>query len=147
MIDIINMSNGKGYSLEKSNPIRIYIEGDYYETQMRAPLSPFIKDRFDIPRQIEEDGFSLEEVTSELVDRAGECPSVKRVAIGYNGSRYFICVTVDNFRKISFPDVYNHFSACRGISLEKSAVQVFELKAKDNYPLAYASDSHLIFSN
>ena len=141
------MDYGKKYSLEKANPLRLYVGDVYYERQMRAPLSPFITDLFDIPRQLEEDEFSLEEVTNELVDRAGECPSVKRVAISYNGSTYFICVTVDNFQRIPFPDVYNHFSTCRGISIEKSAIQVFEQEAKDNYPLAYASDAHLIFSN
>lgn len=134
-------------SLGKSNPIRIYLGDVYYETQIRAPLSPFIRDRFNIPGKLEADGFSIEEITDELIERAGECPSVRRVAIGYNGNRYFICVTVDNFERIPFPDVYDHFSRCKGICLEKSAIQVFKQEAKDNYPLAYASDAHLIFSN
>jgi hypothetical protein len=141
------MNNDKGHSLEKSNPLRIYFGEGYYETRMRAPLSPFFTDSFDVPRQLEEDGFSLAEVADELVECARVCSSVRRVALGYNGRRYFICVTVEDFTDIPFPAVYNQFSKCRGISLEKSAVQVFEQSAKNSYPLAYASDSYLIFSD
>ena len=128
----------------RSTPVTISFEERgqkwSYEISLSAPVTQLVSKSIDLPKQMERDGLSLQEITKGLrawLQRNGD---IRRVAVCYAGRQYSLAILLTELSEQRVADIYlKSQELCKGFEPFRPIVYVLGPNQQES-PLLSASD-------